>query len=219
MIKQQGSSAVWGGQTKASGRYQQRQTQQVVQNQNRARTSTDFVGGRNGRPLGLSPSAWPPLQQAQQQQQQPPQNLHNGSAMRAVFLANPGGKRESAGTGVFLPRRVDSPSDTRRRPGPNSLSLLFNSRVLLVSNLFIALYFIFIRSGYGFKYRYFTDYFGEIFTGCSTVLVPARVVQALNLNVEDIMGGQPQQVQSRFSANCTPDTGIWVAPISSMFYS
>ena len=124
MIKQQGSSAVWGGQTKASGRYQQRQTQQVVQNQNRARTSTDFVGGRNGRPLGLSPSAWPPLQQAQQQQQQPPQNLHNGSAMRAVFLANPGGKRESAGTGVFLPRRVDSPSDTRRRPGPNSLSLL-----------------------------------------------------------------------------------------------
>ncbi|KAK7825036.1 uncharacterized protein LOC112002205 [Quercus suber] len=158
MIKQQGSSAVWGGQAKASGRYQQRQTQQVVQNQNRARTSTEFVGGRNGRPLGLSPSAWPPLQQAQQQQQPPPpHNLHNGSAMRAVFLANPGGKRESAGTGVFLPRRVDSQSDTRRKPG------------------------------------------------CSTVLVPARVVQALNLKLEDMMGGQPQ-VQPRFSANCTPDT-------------
>lgn len=132
MIKQQGSSAVWGGQAKANGRYQQsqsqsqRQTQQVVQNQNqnRARTSNEFACGRNGRPLGLSPSAWPPLQQAQQQQQPPPQNLHNGSAMRAVFLANPGGRKESAGTGVFLPRRVDSPSDTRRKPGPSSLSLL-----------------------------------------------------------------------------------------------
>ncbi|XP_075637957.1 uncharacterized protein LOC142610118 [Castanea sativa] len=164
MVKQQGSSAVWGGQAKASGRYQQsqsqRQTQQVVQNQNqnRARTSNEFACGRNGRPLGLSPSAWPPLQQAQQQQQPPPpQNLHNGSAMRAVFLANPGGRKESAGTGVFLPRRVDSPSDTRRKPG------------------------------------------------CSTVLVPARVVQALNLNVEGMMGGQAQ-VQPRFSANCTPDT-------------
>ncbi|KAF3963081.1 hypothetical protein CMV_012490 [Castanea mollissima] len=165
MIKQQGSSAVWGGQAKANGRYQQsqsqsqRQTQQVVQNQNqnRARTSNEFACGRNGRPLGLSPSAWPPLQQAQQQQQPPPQNLHNGSAMRAVFLANPGGRKESAGTGVFLPRRVDSPSDTRRKPG------------------------------------------------CSTVLVPARVVQALNLNVEGMMGGQAQ-VQPRFSANCTPDT-------------
>ena len=121
MIKQQGSSAVWGGEAKAStGRYQQRQTQQIVQN--RGRTS-EFVGARNTRPLGLSPSAWPPLQQAQQQQQQ--QNLHqnNGSGMRAVFLGTPGGKRECAGTGVFLPRRVDNPSDARRKPGYLSISL------------------------------------------------------------------------------------------------
>lgn len=164
MIKQQGSSAVWGGQAKAStGRYQQRQTQQIVQN--RGRTS-EFVGARNTRPLGLSPSAWPPLQQAQQQQQQQQQNLHqnNGSGMRAVFLGTPGGKRECAGTGVFLPRRVDNPSDARRKPA------------------------------------------------CSTVLVPARVVQALNLNLEDMMGAQ-SKLQPRFNANFTPDTDDAAAAI------
>ncbi|XP_059427991.1 uncharacterized protein LOC132161811 isoform X2 [Corylus avellana] len=157
MMRQQGSAA-WGAQAKGTGRYQQRQTtQQMVQNRGR---NSEYVGTRNSRPLGLSPSAWPPLQQAQPQPQPQPQQQQqqqqNGSGMRAVFLGTPGGKRECAGTGVFLPRRVDGPSETRRKPA------------------------------------------------CSTVLVPARVVQALNLNLEEMMGAQPQ-LQPRLSGTLTPD--------------
>ena len=65
---------------------------------------------RNGT-LNLPNSAWPTLQQSQQQQP------NSGSAMRAVFLGNPGPKRECAGTGVFLPRRVGTQTETRKKPG------------------------------------------------------------------------------------------------------
>lgn len=62
--------------------------------------------------LNLPISAWPTLQQSQQQQQP-----NSGSGMRAVFLGNPGPKRECAGTGVFLPRRVGAQTETRKKPG------------------------------------------------------------------------------------------------------
>lgn len=42
-------------------------------------------------------------------------------------------------------------------------------------------------------------------SACSTVLLPARVVQALNLNLDD-MGAQPQ-LQPRFNVSFTQDTG------------
>lgn len=65
--------------------------------------------------LNLPNSAWPTLQQSTQQQHQQP---HHGSGMRAVFLGNPGGpKRECAGTGVFLPRRVGTQTESRKKPG------------------------------------------------------------------------------------------------------
>ncbi|KAJ1686471.1 hypothetical protein LUZ63_017861 [Rhynchospora breviuscula] len=86
----------------------------------------------NNTPLGLSPSAWPPLAK-----QNP--NPQPGSGMRAVFLSESGTKRESAGTGVFLPRRVGTPAETPRKK-PNF----------------------------------------------STVLLPAKVVQTLNLNLDDL---------------------------------
>eukprot|EP00268_Persea_americana_P068455 TRINITY_DN9535_c0_g1_i3.p1 TRINITY_DN9535_c0_g1~~TRINITY_DN9535_c0_g1_i3.p1 ORF type:complete len:504 (+),score=104.30 TRINITY_DN9535_c0_g1_i3:619-2130(+) len=73
-----------------------------------------------------------------QQQQQ------GGSGMRAIFLEGSGSKRESVGTGVFLPRRVGSSTELRRKPA------------------------------------------------CSTVLVPARVVQALNLNLDEMGSAQPR---------------------------
>ncbi|KAK1562108.1 hypothetical protein Q3G72_006393 [Acer saccharum] len=147
LMKQQQSTSVWGGgpqQTKGTGQYP------VGLNSNirpRSNNTNDLVGTRsNGRPLGLSPSAWPPLQQqlptTQQQQQQ------NGSGMRAVFLGAPGAKRECAGTGVFLPRRINTPAETRKKPA------------------------------------------------CSTVLLPAKVVQALNLNFDEM--GAP--LQPRFGS-------------------
>ncbi|KAG6596379.1 uncharacterized protein LOC111447045 [Cucurbita moschata] len=92
--------------------YQQQQIHQIVQN-----------GMRSGR--GLSSSPW----------RQPPQ----GAGTRALFVGTSGGgKRECAGTGVFLPRHTATHSQPRRKPD------------------------------------------------CPTVLVPARVMQALNLNLEDI---------------------------------
>ncbi|KAK4345674.1 hypothetical protein RND71_035850 [Anisodus tanguticus] len=87
---------------------------------------------RNGadRPLNKAKSAaWPIVQQSHHRQQP-------GSGMRAVFLGNPGPKRECAGTGVFIPRRVGTQTETRKKPG------------------------------------------------CSTVLLPDKVVQALNLNMQ-----------------------------------
>ncbi|GLU18322.1 hypothetical protein SLE2022_346280 [Rubroshorea leprosula] len=69
-----------------------------------------FVGGKSStstRPLGLSPSEWPPSQQSLS---------HNKSGMRAGFPGNPVGKRKCAGTGVLLPRRVGSTTKTRKKP-------------------------------------------------------------------------------------------------------
>ncbi|XVF55165.1 hypothetical protein PTKIN_Ptkin06aG0014700 [Pterospermum kingtungense] len=137
LMKQQNVS-VWGGQKQQQ---YQHHPNPVVQNRGRNNSN-------NNRPLGLSPSAWPPLQQQTQ--------LQNGSGMRAVFLGSPTGKRECAGTGVFLPRRIGAPAEPRQKPA------------------------------------------------CSTVLLPARVVQALNLNLDDI-GAQPQ-LHPRFNTSFTPDS-------------
>lgn len=140
LAKQQNS--VWNVQKQCGGVYPQRQSNQVALTRVRSNdVNVNGVGGRNVRPLGLSASAWPPLQHAKQQNQQ----YNNG--MRAVILGNPSGRRECAGTGVFLPRRVDNP-EPRKKPA------------------------------------------------CSTVLVPTRVAQALNLNLDD----QPQHLQ-RFNSN------------------
>lgn len=119
MRQQQGSA--WGGpQTNGTIPYQ-------LAAQNRVRT------GCGARPLGLSQSAWPPLQQAVQQQQPPPQQP-NGSGMRAVFLGATGAKRESTGTGVFLPRRVNTPAEPRKKPGkfPLQLELFFHPSMFFV---------------------------------------------------------------------------------------
>lgn len=97
---------------------------------------------RNGadRSLDMPMSAWPTLQQShhhhQQQHQQKQLPMQPGSGMRAVVLGNPGPKRECAGTGVFIPRRAGTQTETRKKPG------------------------------------------------CSTVFLPDRVVQALNLNLQ-----------------------------------
>ncbi|KAM2566736.1 hypothetical protein TB1_009198 [Malus domestica] len=146
MMKEQ-SAAVWGAQT----RYPPPQTQpQTHPNfQTRARNTPNIL---NARPVGLSPSAWPPLQQAKQQQEY----NRKGSGLRAVYLGNqyPSAKIQRSGTGVFLPRQVGSESETRKKPV------------------------------------------------CSTVLLPARVVQALNLNIDDM---QHPQLQRRFNGKLNSD--------------
>lgn len=114
--------------------------------------------GQNGvaKPMNSSVSGWPSLQQSQFQQQQP------GSGMRAVFLGNPGPNRECAGTGVFLPRRIGTQTETRQKPG------------------------------------------------CSTVLLPDRVVQALSLNLEAMDVRLQNQVQARCyqgGSGLTPSSG------------
>ncbi|XP_076888136.1 uncharacterized protein LOC143538456 [Bidens hawaiensis] len=61
--------------------------------------------------------------------------------MRAVFLGNPNNtKRESSGTGVFLPRQTGAATEPAKK------------------------------------------------RGCSTVLLPDRLVRALNLNLENMEG-------------------------------
>ncbi|XP_058739699.1 uncharacterized protein LOC131611881 isoform X1 [Vicia villosa] len=146
IAKQQNS--MWGGvQNQCGGVFEQRQTNPIVD-----ANSVDRMRNTNTGALGLSSSAWPTLQNAKQQQVYNPakqqsqiNNQQFGSGMRAVFLGNGSGRRESAGTGVFLPRRVDRPAESRKKPV------------------------------------------------CSTALVPARVAQALNLNLEEYVVGQPQQ--------------------------
>ncbi|KAJ6808997.1 uncharacterized protein M6B38_163980 [Iris pallida] len=94
--------------------------------QSRAR---DQYAARPQNTSSSAAAAWPPLQKQHQHQHQ------NGSGMRAVFLGAAGARKESAGTGVFLPRRAGAPNEPKKKPA------------------------------------------------CSTVLLPARVVQALNLNI------------------------------------
>ncbi|XP_009596622.1 uncharacterized protein LOC107810532 [Nicotiana tabacum] len=117
-------------------------------NQNQQQVAENRAGnGVKGSLMNLPNSAWPTLQQSQQQQP------NTGSGMRAVFLGNPGPKRECAGTGVFLPRRIGTQTETRKKPG-------------------------------------------------CPVILPDRVVQALNLNLEAM------EAATRPKSNFTPATYV-----------
>ncbi|KAI3678012.1 hypothetical protein L6452_37291 [Arctium lappa] len=123
-----------------AAKFQQQQQYQQFLQQTR-------VGGGNMKPVALPSSTWPTLQQSQPQV---------GSGMRAVFLGNPNTKRECSGTGVFLPRQIGAPTETRKK------------------------------------------------RGCSTVLLPDRVIQALNLNLEtqtqtQTTGGRPRDYDAEMS--------------------
>ena len=86
----------------------------------------------------------------------------DGSAMRAVFLGDRTGKPRSTGTGVFLPRRVNH-TDAESREKPSKVSMILS-----------LIYF-------GSSHK-FSDcvLFGVL--ALSTVLVPARVAEVLNLD-------------------------------------
>ncbi|KAK9749970.1 hypothetical protein RND81_02G162700 [Saponaria officinalis] len=61
----------------------------------------------NNRPLGLPPSAWPPLPGQPQAQTQAQAQAQSKPALGTLV----GPQRDCVGTGVFLPRRVTTPSD------------------------------------------------------------------------------------------------------------
>ncbi|CAK7331392.1 unnamed protein product [Dovyalis caffra] len=103
--------------------------------------------------------SWANLQQQKQQ-------YRTGSEMRAVFLGDSRSRRGSgAGTGVFLPRGVGNTSGSHKKPVAK-LSLIFELETSLV-HLFIP----------------FT-YCVQLTTCCSTVFIPARVVQALKMHFD-----------------------------------
>ncbi|XP_050386523.1 uncharacterized protein LOC126802857 [Argentina anserina] len=145
-VVQSQCSSPWGKPMKLNWSAQQQQIQ------NRRRNIVGFESARCGHGMSSpqSQNAWPPLQAQHQKQQQPHRNtrlvLPNGSNV----------KRESTGTGVFLPRRYTNPIPTPEPPRKRA--------------------------------------------GCPTVLLPAKVVQALNLSFKDMNGHyQQQHLQPRFN--------------------
>ncbi|RZB50436.1 hypothetical protein D0Y65_047378 [Glycine soja] len=145
--KQQCGS-VWGRPTKPNYLVQQQQVQ--VQVQNRARE----FGHESVNVKCTRPSAWPPLQVEQQ---------NNRVQLGGSRVVIPGGggssvKKGCGGTGVFLPRHYETPSEPPRKK-----------------------------------------------TGCAPVLLPAKVVHALNLNIDDLNG----TTQPRFSNAFAVDYGEW----------
>lgn len=59
----------------------------------------------------------------QQQQQQRQSNQQAGSNMRAVFLNSTGSRNGSCGTGVFLPRGIGTPCQSRKTQGSKKVTL------------------------------------------------------------------------------------------------
>ncbi|XP_057523102.1 uncharacterized protein LOC130802979 [Amaranthus tricolor] len=86
-------------------------------------------------PLGLPQSAWPPLRPNHHHHHRQPSN---GSGMRSSYLNGPGIpgiKRQSTGTGVFLPRRVGT-TPTHQQPEPRKkASVIHPARVVEVLNM------------------------------------------------------------------------------------
>ncbi|KAG2730416.1 hypothetical protein I3760_01G290700 [Carya illinoinensis] len=151
VLKPQCAASIWGRQYQEKAGWST-QNQQELQSRNCAR-NTVFESGRCGpcgRPVSTVPlSAWPSPHS--QPQHQPPR--HTGPGNRAVVLGGSGGKRECAGTGVFLPRRYGSSPDIRKK------------------------------------------------TCCPAIIVPAKVVQSLNLNLDDISS----HVQPRYHTGFTSE--------------
>ncbi|RWW23374.1 hypothetical protein GW17_00012379 [Ensete ventricosum] len=123
-------------------------------------SSVGYAESRCGQPPDLSATACPPLRKPQQR---PP-----GSGMRAVFLNSSGARKESAGTGVFLPGTAGNKLAPRKKTGFD---------IVLTSVALVDCVTLFPTHGFS--------------TGCSTVLVPDRVVQVLNLRLEDF-AAQPR---------------------------
>ncbi|XP_074309161.1 uncharacterized protein LOC141643764 [Silene latifolia] len=83
------------------------------QQQNRVTNNNNNKNNGNNRPLGLPPSAWPPLPgQTQAQAQAQAQTQGQAQPMMGMFVAP---QRDSVGTGVFLPRGVATTAQPKKK--------------------------------------------------------------------------------------------------------
>ncbi|GAB4833895.1 hypothetical protein Ancab_032142 [Ancistrocladus abbreviatus] len=127
---------VWG-QVKTSGQFQTpTAASHAIGEQDR--TTVNGVATRSNRPQpqseSLSLSAFPPPQHPNQHQNQP---QVVGMGRRTVFPGTPAGagpKRECAGTGVFLPRRIGSQTDSRKKAGASSTTAFIPAKVVQALN-------------------------------------------------------------------------------------
>lgn len=85
----------------------------ATKNNSSNKSNNKSTTNNNNRPLGLPLSAWPPLQAQAQAQAQ----AHPMPPTPPMFV---GPKRECTGTGVFLPRRVTTPNEPRKKSDGNS---------------------------------------------------------------------------------------------------
>lgn len=92
-------------------RFYQLKQQQVLKHQISLAASRQQI--RSGCRPGVVPSSTPHRQPAPVPLMQHPRP---GVGSRPVFLTGHGTRRESTGTGVFLPRRPENPSDLRKKP-------------------------------------------------------------------------------------------------------
>ncbi|KAJ4836553.1 hypothetical protein Tsubulata_013432 [Turnera subulata] len=155
--------AVLQAKLKAQAQAYSQHHQEIVHSRGRSTAGCEN-GGCMRPPGGYPRSSWTPLRGHQQHRlhhQVVPQQ-HSASSMRAVFLSGSGAKRESTGTGVFLPRRYGNhPPETKRK------------------------------------------------SASPAVLLPAKVVQALNLNFDEVNVNGP--AQSRLDNALASDYDILIA--------
>ncbi|XP_022730835.1 uncharacterized protein LOC111285582 isoform X2 [Durio zibethinus] len=87
---------------------QMEQKPRIKHHQSKGRVFSEFNNGQKVAPNSYNP--WYTLQQQQQQS-----NQQAGSNMRAVFLNASGSRNGSCGTGVFLPRGIGTPCESRKK--------------------------------------------------------------------------------------------------------
>ncbi|KAH9617827.1 hypothetical protein KSS87_018828 [Heliosperma pusillum] len=98
--------------------------QQQLQNTKKKDTKTATNGINNNRPLGLPPSAWPPLPgqtqtQAQTQPQAQPQQPQQKPQVQPYIGLYVGPQSASVGTGVFLPRQTPTNPEPKKKSDSN----------------------------------------------------------------------------------------------------
>lgn len=149
----------------------------------------------------MSSSALPTLQQVQQPRRVLDNTISTGGAvgMRALFLGSSDGyRRGSSGTGVFLPRQAGVAPEPKKKHGLFRFRSFFHSPSGLVVHMRCVVNIDII-----------TVVLFPGFAGCSTVLIPAKVVQALNLTLDE-MNPQPL-FHSPNNARLAPEIGGFIS--------